>query len=42
LDKKTPVDLFGELYERQNGQPMNGRQEEYARGVFAEVWGDKA
>lgn len=42
LDKKTPVDLFGELYERQNGQPMNERQEEYARGVFAEIWGDKA
>jgi exonuclease SbcD len=41
-DKKTPIDLFGELYERQNGRRMSERQDEYVRGVFAKIWEDKA
>jgi len=38
LAQKTPAVFFGELYELQNGQPMNERQEEYTREVFAEIW----
>jgi exonuclease SbcD len=36
-DKKTPMELFGELYEFQNGQSMNAEQEAYVRGVFAGI-----
>lgn len=38
LDKKSPVEMLGELYELQNGQPMNQTQEEYARDLFTEIW----
>ncbi|MCL2509108.1 MAG: exonuclease SbcCD subunit D [Oscillospiraceae bacterium] len=38
LDKKSPPELFGELFAAQNGQPMNGRQEEYVRDLFAAIW----
>lgn len=38
LDKKLPMELFGELYELQNGQPMNQTQEEYAGSLFTEIW----
>jgi len=37
LGKKAPADLFGELYELQNGQFMSERQDEYVREVFAEI-----
>ena len=37
LEKKTPMEFFGELYEAQNGQPMSEQQAEYARRVFAEI-----
>ena len=38
LDKKTKVELFGELFTAQNGQPMSGQQEEYVRNLFASIW----
>ncbi|NCB66457.1 MAG: exonuclease SbcCD subunit D [Bacilli bacterium] len=38
LDKKLPMELFEELYELQNGQPMNQTQEEYVGSLFAEIW----
>ena len=38
LDKKMPIELFEELYELQNGQPMNQVQEEYVGSLFAEIW----
>lgn len=38
LDKKAPVELFGELYELQNGQPMNPTQEKYVLDLFNEIW----
>jgi len=37
LDKKQPMEFFGELYEAQNGQPMGEQQAEYARRVFEEL-----
>ena len=40
LDKKLPVELFGELFIAQNGQPMNEQQEEYARDLFMRIWED--
>ena len=36
-DKKLPLELFGELYELQNGQPMSAAQEEYARRLMTKI-----
>jgi hypothetical protein len=33
-----PIELFGELYEPQNGQAMSREQEDYARELFAKIW----
>jgi len=38
-DNKEPVDLFGELYEMQNGQPMSETQREYSLSLLDEIWG---
>ena len=38
-DNKDPVDLFGELYEMQNGQPMSEAQREYSVNLLEEIWG---
>jgi len=41
-DSKEPVDLFGELYEMQNGQPMNETQREYSLDLLEKIWGENA
>jgi exonuclease SbcD len=38
LNRKSPVELFGELYELQNGQIMSPMQEEYTRERFRAIW----
>jgi len=38
LDNKKPAELFNELFAIQNGQSMNGQQEEYVRDLFAKIW----
>lgn len=38
LDKKSPVELFGEFFTAQNGQDMSEQQEEYVRNLFATIW----
>ena len=37
---KSPMELFGELYELQNNQPMSGKQEEYSRKLMEGIWED--
>lgn len=37
---KPPMELFAELYELQNNQPMNGIQEEYSRKLMEKIWED--
>ena len=32
------VELFSELYVKQNGDGMNQEQEEYLKGVIAKIW----
>lgn len=41
-DKKTPSELFGDLFEMQNGQPMNEEQSKYVLNMFYEIWGEVA
>jgi len=41
-EKKTPSQLFGELFEMQNGQPMSEDQSKYVTNLFDEIWGELA
>lgn len=38
IERKSPVELFGELYERQNGQPMSDEQLEFSAELMNEIW----
>lgn len=39
-EKKSPLELFGELYELQNNQEMSREQIEYLQKVMEKVWGE--
>ena len=41
-EKKTPSQLFGELFEMQNGQPMSEDQSKYVTNLFNEIWEEVA
>jgi len=41
VEKSTPVQLFGDFYEKQNGQPMTQEQYDYVSGLIADIWGDR-
>lgn len=41
-DKKPPSQLFAELFEKQNGQPMSDEQSEYVESLFNEIWSEVA
>ena len=42
VEKMLPIDLLGELYEKQNGQPLSETQREYALAQIQKVWEDEA
>lgn len=39
VERKSPLELFGELYERQNNRPMSDEQRRFCEGLIAEIWG---
>ena len=41
VEKKSPLQLFGELYEMQNNQPMTPEQRSFAQGLIESIWEDK-
>lgn len=41
-EQKTPLELFAELYEKQNGQPMNEEQTDFMRELIETVWEGQA
>ena len=41
-DSKEPVDLFGEFYEMQNGQPMSEAQRKYSQNLLKKIWEGRA
>lgn len=41
-EKKTPSQLFRELFEMQNGQPMSKDQSKYVTNLFNEIWEEVA
>lgn len=38
LEKKSPLTLFEEFYEKQNGQPMSEEQKSYVRQLMESIW----
>ncbi|MCM1102562.1 MAG: exonuclease SbcCD subunit D [Clostridium sp.] len=37
-ERKTPLALFEEFYEKQNGQPMNAEQTAWLTGMVRQIW----
>ena len=40
VEKKTPTDIFSELYVKQNGQAMSKDQEAFLKGLVEKIWED--
>lgn len=38
LQTKSPLELFGEFYEKQNNAPMSQVQEDFLRGLIEKIW----
>lgn len=36
--ERSPLELFGDLYRRQNGKEMNDAQTDYIEGLIADIW----
>ena len=41
VDRKSPLVLFGEFYEDQNGRPMSDEQKDFAREIMESIWEEK-
>ena len=42
VQRKSPLELFEELYELQNNQPMSREQREYTRELIESIWEENA
>lgn len=40
LVRKTPLELFAQLYERQNNQPMSRDQLQFSQTLIQQIWGE--
>ena len=38
VERKSPLQLFGELYEQQNNQPMSEQQADFTRNLIESIW----
>lgn len=38
IGHRSPLELFAEFYEKQNGQPMSAEQNDYIQGLIEEIW----
>ena len=41
VDRKSPLVLFDEFYEQQNGRPMSDEQQDFAREIMESIWEEK-
>ena len=37
-EERTPLELFRDLYELQNNQPMSGEQEDFLSQLMEKIW----
>ncbi|MBQ3077311.1 MAG: exonuclease SbcCD subunit D [Clostridia bacterium] len=42
VERRSPIELFDELYEKQNGQAMSEEQRSYLLGLIGEIWEGEA
>lgn len=42
VQKKSPLQLFGELYEQQNNQPMSEQQQSFLQELIESIWEEKS
>jgi len=42
VERKTPLELFGELYEMQNGVPLSEEQRAFSAALIEEIWEGEA
>ena len=42
IEQKSPLDLFGEFYQQQNGRPMSDEQVNFTREIMEKIWEEKA
>lgn len=40
IKDKSPLEIFGEFYEQQNGQPMSEEKTAHMQAVIEEIWGN--
>ncbi|MBQ9661942.1 MAG: exonuclease SbcCD subunit D [Oscillospiraceae bacterium] len=38
VERKTPLELLGELYEKQNGAPLSEEQKAFSAGLMESIW----
>ena len=38
VENRTPLELFGQFYEKQNNQPMSQEQCRFVAGLVEEIW----
>ena len=38
LERKRPIDIFGELYEKQNGQKLGDEQRRFCQDLIEKIW----
>ena len=42
VERKTPLELFGEFYEKQNGQPLSDEQAAFSAQLMEKIWEGEA
>jgi exonuclease SbcD len=40
-EEKSPLDMFEQLYQKQNNQPMSQEQSDFVSGLIEKIWRDK-
>jgi exonuclease SbcD len=41
VERKSPLELFGELYEKQNGTPLSEEQTAYVTALIENIWEER-
>lgn len=42
MERRSPLELFGDFYEQQNNQPLSGMQRAYLADLIDQIWGGEA
>ena len=41
MERKSPLELFGELYEKQNGTQLSEEQTAYVTALLEDIWEER-